>query len=245
MFDRNPMIRRLFACCAVISAVLLIGTFGYVWIEHWSLGESFFMSVITLSTVGYGETRDLTPVGRLFTSGLIFLSIVGLSCWTASLTSLFVEGDLSGAFRRKKSRKMAAKFTKHTIVCGSGVMAQAVVERLVSKKISVVVVDDDAANLAMMRQRYPGVPIIESSAVDEMALFDANVLNASNVVAALSSDFDNMLIAMTCQDLGTDIKVVARSNDMRIGRRMMKAGVENVICPFQLSGEHAAKLIAG
>jgi voltage-gated potassium channel len=245
MFDNNPLARRLFGCCAAIAAVLLIGTLGYALIEQWRFDESFYMSVITLSTVGYGETRELSPPGRMFTTGLIFISVAGLSCWTASLTSLFVEGDLSGTFRKKKAKKMAASLSNHTIVCGSGMMAKTIVEELTRKEIPVVLVDDDPKELEIIRRRYPSVPIIEAAAIDELALFDANVLTAKNVVAALPSDFDNLLIAMTCKDLGTDIKVVARTDDSRIAGRMLKAGVDNVICPFQLSGEHAAQLIAG
>lgn len=245
MLHNNPLFRRLFACCAIIAGVLVLGTAGYMAIEGWSLNDGFYMSVITLSTVGFGETRELTQLGRLFTAGLIFISVAGLSIWTASLTSLIIEGDLSGGFRKQKAKKMAQQMNQHTIVCGSGLMAQAVIAELLAKKIPLVVVDDDVNELQGLRLKYPQLPIIEASPVDELSLFDANVLAAKHLVAAVNSDFDNLLIAMTCIDLGTKLKIVARSNDLRIARRMMKAGVDEVICPFQLSGEHAARLIAG
>ncbi len=245
VIDNNPLARRLFACCAVIAGVLMVGTVGYMLIEQWNTRDSFYMSVITLSTVGYGETRELSPAGRLFTTGLIFISVAGLCCFTASLTSLFVEGDLSGTFQRKRAKKMAASLSDHTIVCGSGMMARTIVDELTKKGLPVVVVDDDPAGLEIIRNMYPGVPAIEASAVDDMSMFDANILECKSVVAALQSDFDNLLISMTCKDLGMEIKVVARSNDPRIAGRMLKAGVDEVICPFQLSGVHAAKLLAG
>jgi len=244
MLQSNPLMRRLFACCALLAGVLLLGTFGYMMLENWSTQEGFFMSVITLSTVGYSETRELSPVGRMFTTGLICVSIVCLSCWTASLTSLFVEGDLSGAFRRKRTKKMVASMSGHTIVCGSGLMAQTIVDRLTRNRQQVVVVDSDQENIELIRRRYPKVPIIDSPAIDEMSLADANVLTAQSIVATLDSDFDNLLIVMTCKDLGTNIKVVARSDDTRVASRMLKAGVDEVICPFQLSGEHVASLLA-
>jgi voltage-gated potassium channel len=245
MIDNNPLARRLFGCCAVIAGVLMVGTIGYMFIEHWSTRDSFYMSVITLSTVGYGETRELSPAGRLFTTALIFISVAGLSCWTASLTALFVEGDLSGSFRKKRAKKMAASLTDHTIVCGSGMMARTIVDELTKKDLPVVIVDDDQDGLQVIRNMYPGVPIIEASAVDDMSMFDANILESKSVVAALPSDFDNLLISMTCKDLGMEIQVIARSNDPRIAGRMVKAGVDNVICPFQLSGVHAVTLLAG
>ncbi len=243
MFDNNPLVSRMFSCCAIIAGILLIGTCGYTLIEKWNTQESFYMSVITLSTVGYGETRELSETGRWFTAGLIFISIAGLSCFTASLTSLFVEGDLSGEFRKKKAKKMATALKGHTVICGTGVMAKTIIDELTRKGVQIVVVDDNSCELEVIRRRYPDVTIIEASAVDEMALFDANILSAKNVVAALPSDFDNLLISMTCKDLGTDIQVVARTDDLRIAGRMMKVGVDNVICPYQLSGEYAANLI--
>ncbi len=243
MFENHVLLRRLFACCSVIAAVLLLGTFGYMAIEKWNVGDSFYMSVITLATVGYGETHPLSPLGRLFTTALIFISVAGLSMWTASLTSLLVEGEMSGTFRKRKAKKMAASLTNHTIVCGSGLMATAVLHELSQKNLPVVLVDDNAKNLESIRRRFPRIPVIEASAIDELALFDAGVLSAKNIVAALPDDFENLMIAMTCRDLGKAIKIVACSEDQRIANRMLKAGVDNVICPLQLCGQTAANWI--
>jgi voltage-gated potassium channel len=223
------------------ASALVLGTLGYVLIEGWSTQDGFYMSVITLATVGYGETQELSGLGRLFTCFLIFFSIICLSCWTACLTSLFVEGDLTGAFQQKRARKMAEGLKGHTIICGSGTMAKTVLEILVRKQVSVVLIDGNSEELKIIRRRYPKVAIIESSAVDELTLSSANVLKAKSVIAALDSDFDNLMIAMTCKDLGTDLKVIARSDDMQVASRMWKIGVEKVICPFQLSGQTAAE----
>lgn len=243
MLNANPLLRRMIACWSLIAGIIIVGTFGYTVLEGWDTQDGFYMTVITLSTVGFGETRELSPVGRLFTSGLIFTSIVCVSMWTASLTSLFVEGELSGGFRRKRTIKMVSSLSGHTIVCGSSTLAQTVVERLTRKRAPVVVLDDNPAQIELIRRRFPRVPIIEMSAVDELALADANVLMAKTVVAALDSDFDNLLIAMTCKDLGTNVQVIARSDDLRVASRMKRAGVDEVICPHQLSGEHIAQLV--
>ena len=136
---------------------------------------------------------------------------------------------------------MAKMLKGHTIICGSSTMAKTVLEILVRKQAKVVVIDNDAEALKIVRRRYPNISVIESLAIDEMALASANVLDAKCVVAALDSDFDNLMIAMTCKDLGAGVKVVARSDDMQVASRLLKIGVEKVICPFQLSGEHAAQ----
>ena len=237
----DPLMRRILKFTCLLASVVVMGTFGYVAIEGWNTPDSFYMTVITLATVGYGETQELSAVGRLYTCFLILISIVCLSCWTACLTSLFVEGDLTGTFKQKKAKKMAQSMNCHTIICGSGTMAQTVLAILNRKQSKVVLIDVDCDSLKLIRARYPNLAIIESSAVDEMALADANVLGAEFVIATLDSDFDNLMIAMTCKDLGTDVKVIARSDDMQVASRMMKIGVEKVICPFHVSGEQAAQ----
>jgi voltage-gated potassium channel len=241
----DPLIRRILKFTCLLASVLVLGTFGYMMIEGWNTPDGFYMTVITLATVGYGETQELSGFGRLFTCFLILISIVSLSCWTACLTSLFVEGDLTGTFNQKKAKKMAQSMTSHTIICGSGTMAQTVLAILIRKQLSVVLIDADVEQLKHIRGRYPNLSIIESSAIDEMALANANVLEAASVIAALDSDFDNLMIAMTCKDLGTDVKVIARSDDMQVASRMLKIGVEKVICPFQVSGEQAADFVLG
>lgn len=239
--ENESLWRRVLRFTVLPAFALVLGTVGYVLIEGWSTQDGFYMSVITLATVGYGETQELSSVGRLFTCCLIFLSIICLSSWTACLTSLFVEGELTGAFNQKRAKKMADTLKGHTIICGSGTMAKTVLDILVRKQVSVVLIDGNSEELKIIRRRYPKISIIESSAVDELTLSSANILKAKSVIAALDSDFDNLMIAMTCKDLGTDLKVIARSDDMQVASRMWKIGVEKVICPFQLSGEMAAE----
>jgi voltage-gated potassium channel len=241
----DPMVRRVIKCTALLGLILILGTIGYMLIEGWNTDDGFYMTVITLATVGYGETQELSGVGRLFTCALIFTSIICLSCWTACLTSLFVEGDLSGAFNQKKAKKMAMNMTDHTIICGSGTMARTVLDILLRKQTNVVLIASDKEDLKNIRHRYPNLAIIESSEVDEISLADANIMEADCVIAAVQSDFDNLMIAMTCKDLGTDLKVIARSDEMQVASRMMKLGVEKVICPFQISGVQAAEFALG
>ena len=112
--------------CAVAS-LLTMGTAGYVILEGWPVHDGLFMTIITMSTVGYGETHQLTPAGRCFTTLLIFCCIVGMTYWTASLTSFIVEQDLSGSLARRRMLRMISKLKEHVVICGSGPMAQALV----------------------------------------------------------------------------------------------------------------------
>lgn len=241
MIPNHPLIQQVIRFTMWIMAALAMGTIGYMVIEGWNVQDGFYMSVITMATVGYSEIRELSETGRFFTCLLIFASIVSLSCWTACLTGLFVELELSGVLGLRRSKRMAAAMDDHTIICGSGTMATTTLEMLLRKEVPVVLIDDNESQLKKIRARYPDLPVIELPATDEMALANANVLDAKCVIAAVDSDFDNLMISMTCKDLGTNVRVIARSDDMQVASRMMKLGVEKVICPFQLSGEHAAE----
>ena len=131
----------------------------------------------------------------------------------------------------------------HTIVCGSGAIASSVIERLTRQRLQVVVIDDNQEQLAALRKRFRRLLVVEGKGSDELQLANANILDAINVVAAMESELDNLLIAITCRDMGGDICVIAKSNDQTIANRMRKAGVNEVISPNQLSGERVCELL--
>lgn len=241
----DPLVRRVAFAVLALGLIVVAGTVGYALIEGWSLAEGLFMTVITLSTVGYGEVRELTPLGRAYTGLLIFCCLVGMTYWTASLTSLIVghDLDLSGQFVRRRLLTMISKLKDHVIICGSDAMAHAVIERLARKRIPVVLVDDNRQKLQALKQQFRQLYVLEGNATNEITLAEANVLNARSVVAAMPSEIDNLLVAITCKDMGHDIPVYARSNDALLGNRMRKAGVDEVVSPCQLCGDRVAELI--
>ena len=239
---QSLIFQRIFT--VFVASLLLAGTCGYVLIEGWSLLDGFYMTIITLSTVGYGETQELSQSGRLFTSILIGVSMVCMACWTAGITSLFVSADISGAFRKQKEMKMIASMKGHTVVCGGGMMARTLIAQLVRQQKQVVVIISDETEIALVRRLHPNVPIVTGDPKSELALADANALAAGHLVAAAESDYDNLLIAITGKGLGTNIKVISCAQSNELASRMYKVGADNVICPQVLGGEQAAQLIA-
>jgi voltage-gated potassium channel len=226
-----------------VIVLVTSGTVGYSVIEGWPVWDSFYMTLITLSTVGYGETHALSENGQRFTCVLIPACLITMTGWTAVLTSFMVEGQLSGYFSNRKTTRMIATLKGHTIVCGSGPIATAVIERMIRQRLQVVVIDDDLVQLAALTKRFRRLLVVEGKGSDELQLAKANVLNATNVVAAMESELDNLLIGITCRDIGGDICVIAKSNDLTIANRMRKAGVNDVISPDQLGGERVCELI--
>lgn len=226
-----------------MAGVLAIGTLGYRVVEGWSAADSFYMTVITISTVGYGEPNTLSQPGRWFTSFLIFISLISMTGATAVLTSVIIGGDLSGQLQRRRALKRISRMKDHTIVCGTGRMATAVIERLLSKRVQIVIVDDDNQSLTAFKEKYRRVETVCGVATNELVLAKANVLDAKHVVAATDSDTSNLLIGITCKDLGAEISVIAESHDASIGNRMRKCGIDEVISPSQLGGQRVCEVI--
>ena len=239
----DPIILRLYRVVWYVLGLLVFGTAGYVWLEGWSIPDGFYMTVITLSTVGYGETQTLTPPGRWFTSGLIFLCILSMTYCTATMTSFIVGNDLSGHFFRRRHLKMISQLKDHTVVCGGGLMGQSVIERLMKERKPVVLIESNGDVLEVLCRRYPRLLVVQGSATNELTLAEANIMTAKHVVAATDSEIDNLLIAISCKDMGHDVQVYARSNDTTIANRMRKANVDEVVSPSRICGDRVADLI--
>lgn len=228
----------------IFTIPLVIGTCGYVIIEDWPVLDSFYMSIITLSTVGYGETRDLSETGRVFTTGLIGLSVLSMAWWTAGITSMIVNGEITGSFRKQKEAKMISNLSKHTVVCGGGLFARTVIDQLSRDAKDVVAIIGSEEEIKLIQRLYPDLLIVQGDPKSELALADANAMTASYLVAAVESDFDNLLITITGKGLGTGIKIISCAQGNELASRMIKVGADEVICPFILGGEYAAKKIA-
>lgn len=241
--EQDPTFRRLITVFTWLTLIVCCGTIGYMLLEGWGVLDGFFMTVITLSTVGYGETHELTRSGRWFTSALIFSCMVGMTFWTAALTSFIIENDLGGHFQRRRILRMIAKLQNHTIVCGADMMARVIIEKLMQRGLSVVVVDEDEENLESVRKRFHTALTIQGLPTSEMTLAQANILESQSVVAALDSEVDNLLVGITCKDLGKDVTVYARCDTPNIANRMRKAGIDEVISPASICGDRVAEMI--
>ena len=234
---------RLIFVFGGLLCLTLIGSLGYAAIEGWPLKDGFYMTIITLSTVGYGETRPLSSEGRWFTALIIFLGIVGMTCCTATITSLLVGWDAASDYVRKRMGRMIQSLAGHVVVCGTGLTARAVVDRLARKRQPMVVIDDDRDALQELKSQYRSMLYVEGKPTDELRLAEANILAAKHVVIALDSEIDNLLVAITCRDLGSEIAIHAECTDTTIANRMRKAGVDDVISPPQLCGAAMSALI--
>ena len=230
----------------IIPVVLIIvGTCGFVLVEGWNLFDGLYMTIITFSTVGYGETNELSYQGRLFASVLILVSMASVACWTATLTGWMVSGELSGSYRRRREAKMVAKMKKHSIVCGNGILSRIVVLEMAKQNLPIVYLCSSPEDVQIVRRFAPEVIVIEEDPTSEIALADSNILKCKTVVAAMQSDVDNLMIAITAKGIRPSIELCSFAQGTEYASRMTKVGADHVVSPFLLGGQFVSGLISG
>ena len=222
---------RFLGTALFFTSILLVGTFGYVWIERWSWGDAADMTVITLTAVGYDEIHPLSTQGRAFTSLILFGGITGLGLWFAFLTSFIVELDLANTFRRRKTLKQVKKMKNHVIVCGAGRTGSQVVEELLMAGESFVVIERDPEKTKQLQELLPDVTVIEGDATVDHFLEEAGIQRARGLIACLSADTDNLFVCLSARDQKRDLEIVARAYEEETVPKLYRAGANHVVSP--------------
>ena len=221
--------------------VLLMGTLGFRFIEGFTWIDAFYMTVITITTVGFGEVHPLSETGRLFTVFLIFsgfgVAVVALS----EVTTAIMRGDLQRFLGRIRMKTELGNLTGHYILAGYGRTGQAIVDHLLKKNMPMVVIETHPDSVKALGEL--GVPYILGNASDEQVLRDAGIERAKGFVSVVSSDADNAFAIMTAKVLNPSLRIVTRALDGQSVRKLKLAGAHKVISPFLLGGTRIAQAI--
>ena len=214
--------------------MLAAGTAGYVLIEGWPAFDALYMTVITLGTIGYGETHELHTAGRVFTMLLIF-SGLGIAAYSFSvMTAFIVEGDLSDVLRRRKMESRIAKLHGHYIVCGAGFTGKAVLEELHKTQRPFVVIERDEARARELEEK--GLLAIRDDASRELVLEQAGVARAKGLFCCLGSDRDNVFIALTARTLSQTVRIVSELHDESARNMLVRGGADSVVSSEHIGG---------
>jgi voltage-gated potassium channel len=227
----RPYVNRFLGTGLFFTGLLLFGTLGYMGIEEWEWGDSLYMTVITLTAVGYDEVHPLSPTGRIFTSFILAGGITGLGLWVAFLTSFVVELDLTPVLRRRRTEKEIKKMQNHVIVCGAGRTGSQVMEELLVAGESFVVIERDRAKVEELQELLPDLVLVEGDATIDHFLEEAGVQKARGLIACLSADTDNLFVCLTARDLRSDLEIVARAYEEETVPKLYRAGANHVVSP--------------
>ena len=229
-FMRHPLWRT----CIAMVAVLAMGTFGYHYLEGWSLFDGFYMTIITITTIGFGEIHPLGFHGRIFT---VFLVLIGMGVFFYALftsSQLLIEGEVEKILTRRRSMKAVQRIKNHFVVCGFGRMGSFVCQQFHARGIPFVVVEIDPDVQDKVVQA--GYLLVPGDATEEEVLLQANIMNASGLVALLNSDAANVYAVLTVADLNPRLQIVARAVEESAHKKLLHAGAHRVISPYQIGG---------
>lgn len=239
---RTGLYRRLVVAFVALGGVLVIGASGYHYLGEgrWSWTDCFYMTVITLSTVGFGEllhNMGEVEYARMWTVMLIVLGSGTLVYFVSNLTALIVEGDLQGVLRRRRMEKRVDKLHSHVVVCGVGSTGHHVVHELATVGVPYVVVDHNAERLARIAAEMGEKFLyVVGDATDDDTLQEARVTHARGVIAALHEDKDNLFVTITARALNPSARIVAKAVEPSAEAKLRRAGADAVVSPNFIGG---------
>jgi len=230
--------RRFWVALAVLVAILVAGTLGYRLLVGGSWFEGLYMTVITLSTTGFGEVvpgLSQSVPGRIFTMVMIIFGM-GLLLWVVGNTTAFlVEGQLSTLLRRRKMEKRIAAMRDHVIVCGVGTTGIEVINELVAVNVPFVAIDSEQEHVDKALQRGEFTYIV-GDATSEDSLVNAGIARARGVVTVLPEDKDNLVVTFMARQLNPNARIVSRGFNTAMRDRLLRAGASGVVFPNRIGG---------
>lgn len=235
------MLRRFLLLTLAPVLLIVAGTLGYAWIEGWSYFDALYMTVITLTTVGYEEVHTLSTAGRTFTMLLLLGGVFTLFYAATELIRTAVSGELQATLGRQRMERDLAKMNNHMIVCGYGRMGRLVCKEFSDHGCPFVVIDRDAAVFAGFD--VPHGLALTGDATSDVQLQEAGVERARALVTVTPSDADNLYITMSARLLNDHLPIVARAENEVAESKLVRAGASRVISPYVLGGVRVANAI--
>ncbi len=232
--------RRFQWLLAFTAALIAIGTLGFLQFPAWSFSDALYMTVITVSAVGYEEVQDLTDGGRALATFLLAGGITAMGLWFALLTSAIVEMDLDHVFRTRRTMKKIGDLREHFVVCGAGRTGEQVIRELAAAGEPYLVIERDPDRAEALREAYPEVLVLEADATKDESLVEARIGAARGLVACLSSDTDNLFVCLSARDLQPNLTIVARAYDEQTMQKLYVAGADHVVSPNLTGGRRMA-----
>lgn len=226
----------------ILTALLFLGTLGYMIIESYNFLDAVYMTVITIATVGYQEVRPLTESGKIFTLFLIITSFGTFAYAVSSITRFVVDGEFNRLFKTRKLNAAIEKLNGHVIICGYGRNGRQAAQVLKKHNRRFVVIEKNDAITNMITHKFSDLVITGDSTQDE-TLIRAGILRANALITTLPADADNLFIVLTARHLNPNLTIISRASEDNSDTKLKIAGANNVIMPDRVGGAHMASLV--
>jgi voltage-gated potassium channel len=234
---------NIFFFILLLLLVLSVGTSGYMVIEGWEFVDSFFMTIITISTVGFREIHDLSTAGKFFTAFLIISSFGTFAYAITSLTSYLIGGKYKRYIKEKKTMKEFEKLNNHVIICGFGRVGIQVAEDLCAHGTKFVIIEMSEEVVTDNEDR-PGYLFLKGDSTVDANLVKAGIDKAKAVITCLPKDSDNLYVVLSASEINKKLCIISRASNQPTVHKLKIAGAQNVIMPDAVGGSHMASLIS-
>lgn len=232
---------KLYIALLLLAFVLAIGILGFIIISNDSFIDSLYMTIITMSTVGFGTLHELNQSEKLFTIVLIILSIGVYGYSITALTEYLAKDNFFQLLKYKKMQQKIQKLKNHTVVCGYGRNGRQAVAKLKKFNMPCVVIEKNKEILDELELN--NIMYVEGDATDDKALNEAAIINAKSLITALPSDADNLFVVLSARQINKDFIIISRASNESSCKKLRIAGATNIIMPNKIGGEHMASLV--
>ncbi len=233
--------KHMTIACILTVIIIILGTVGYMLIEGWGVLDALYMTIITLTTVGYSEVQPLSRLGRVYTVGLIFLGFGFFVYVAGAVVQFMVEGQIRRILGRQRLNRKIDRLKHHYIVCGYGRIGRVLCKKLRQKPIDLVVIERNPDLVPLMEK--DGTLYISGEAYTEANLQKARIDQAQGIIAALGTDADNVFLVLTARQLNPNLNIIARASDKASKSKLMAAGANRVESPYEMGAASMAQRI--
>lgn len=234
----NLVAVRIATAVTILVIIFLLGSVGYHFLEGMAFFDGFYMTFITITTIGFSELKNLTDMGRIFTM-IIFVMGIGVISYIASQTTqLLFESEL---FRKRTMKKQLERMQNHYIVCGYGRIGHRIAEVLKQASIPIVVVENRDSSID--RVKDDNLIYVKGDAQEESVLKEAGIERARGLICALSRDQDNVFATLIAREINEDIFILVRTNERKNTKKIKRSGANKVISPYEIGADRMANVI--
>ncbi len=241
----NPLINffrsKIYTAFILLFIVLCIGILGYRYISDYTWIDAVYMTVITITTVGFGEVNPLDTESKIFTIFLILSSVVIVGYAISIITEYILSKNNFEDIKQRKMQKKIDAMSNHIIICGYGRNGKQAAKKLLAYKKPYVVIERDKDVIEKFQEE--NIPFIFGNANEDEVLFEAGIERANTLISALPSDADNLFIVLSARQINKEMRIISRASQETSYKKLKLAGANNVILPDRIGGDHMASLV--
>lgn len=241
----NPIIRffrtKIYMAVFLLSSLLILGIFGFKFMSNYSWIDAIYMTVITITTVGFGEVQPLDDLSKMFTVCLILASVIVVGYALTVITEYILSKNDFEELKQRKMQKKIDDFTNHIVICGYGRNGRQAAKKLMAYHRPFVIIEQDKDH--MDKFQTEDVPFVLGNANEDETLLKAGVNRAHTIICALPNDADNLFVVLSARQLNKNIRIISRASQETSYEKLKLAGANNVILPDRIGGDHMASLV--